>query len=62
VLCPAGGGVADGLAARVVRDELLLPKPKNVHHKKMMATRPRIAAQMSFFFSPGLLKSISAIA
>src|SRR5262245_6641732 len=62
LFCPVGArcgvGVAVGLTE--ARGELL-PKPINVHHRKMMATNPRTEAQMTFFFSPGLFRSTRGI-
>ena len=55
----AGVGVAAGRTLFAVG--VLLPKPINVHQRNMIATRPRPAAQISFFFSPGLLRSTNCI-
>src|SRR6476469_1607848 len=40
---------------------VLLPNPMNVHHRNRIAMTPRTAAQISFFFSPGLFRSASSI-
>src|SRR5678810_1000415 len=60
--CPVAG-VGEGVTVAVVRltVELLFPNPKNVHHRNKMATRPRTAANSTFFFSPGLPRSINSI-
>jgi len=63
----AGGGeVGHGAVGEEVgvlgRDGVeALPKPTNVHQRKRIARKPRAAAQISFFFSPGLLRSANSI-
>ena len=55
---PKVDDVGDG---RVVTVGVLFPKPMNVHQRKITAIRPRTAAHISFFFSPGFEKSANSI-
>src|SRR5437867_10638398 len=43
------------------RVEFPLPNPTKVHHRNKIATKPSTPAQISFFFSLGLLKSANSI-
>src|SRR5215216_379728 len=51
----------DGLAVGRAAVDELPPNPMNVHQRTMIATSPSAAAQMNFFFSPGLLRSTNGI-
>jgi hypothetical protein len=59
VVCVARDGDALGCGGLTV--VVLPPKPKKTHQSTTIAASPRTAAEMSFFFSPGLFKSTSSI-
>src|ERR1051326_4922569 len=60
MVCAARCG--DGLGCvRVTVAGLLPPKPKNVHQRMIIAATPSTASEITFFFSPCLLKSTSSI-